>query len=101
MLYFVLVHLSIYLTATPMRVGSKLTLWYILLTFLVPVICYVVSAFMWYGVSVRVENVRLYPSPRATLTRYIANGLAQAYAAANAVVASMLRDNASQFGLSR
>ena len=50
--------------------------------------------------TVRVENVRLYPSPRATLTRYIANGLAQAYAAANAVVASMLTDNASQFGLS-
>ena len=49
----------------------------------------------------RVENVRLYPSPRATLTRYIASGLAQAYAAANAVVASMLRDNASLFGLSR
>jgi len=47
------------------------------------------------------ENVRLYPSPRATLTCYIANGLAQAYAVANAVVDSMYRDNGSQFGLSR
>jgi len=47
------VHLSTTLIVAPVQVVSELTLPYTSALSLAPVICHVVSVFLWYGVSVR------------------------------------------------